>query len=107
MTMTPYQAQQMEVICETPEIRVAEITLSPSSDTPPHRHTDAEEICYCLQGELTCEVEGQQAIVLKPGERRRFIAGQEHQLRNRAETPCRFLLIHGGGKFDFVASVSR
>ena len=107
MPTTPYQAQQTEVLCETPDVRVAEITLLPSSDTPPHQHSAAEETCYCLQGELTCEVEGQQANVLKPGERRRFPAGQEHQLRNRAETPCRFLLIHGGGKFDFVASVSR
>lgn len=107
MTTTPYQAQQMEVICETPDVRVVEITLSPFSGTPRHQHTDAEEICYCLQGELTCEVGDQHAIVLKPGERRRFAAGQEHHLRNRAETPCRFLLIHGGGKFDFVASVSR
>jgi uncharacterized cupin superfamily protein len=103
MYPTPYQAQQTEIICETPEVRVAEITLSPSSDTPPHRHSKTEEICYCLEGELTCEI-GHKATVLKPGERMRFAVGQDHQLRNRTSTPCRFLLIHGGGKFDFVES---
>ena len=46
MTTMPYQAQKMEIICETPDVRVAEITLSPLSDTSPHQHTEAEEICY-------------------------------------------------------------
>ncbi len=104
MTQTPYQSQQMEVICETPDVRVVEITLGPHSDTPPHQHSEAEEICYCLQGELTCEIEGQQASVLNPGERMRFVARHEHRLSNRTGEPCRFLLIHGGGKFDFVPS---
>lgn len=106
MTKTPYQAQKMEIICETPDVRVAEITLSPLSDTPPHQHRHVEEICYCLEGELTCEV-GEQATVLKVGERMRFAAGRDHRLGNRAATPCRFLLIHGGGKFDFIASDGR
>jgi len=106
MNTTPYQAQQTEIICETSEVRVAEITLSPLSDTPSHRYSMAEEICYCLEGELTCEI-GNEATILKAGERMRFAAGQDHQLRNRAAGPCRFLLIHGGGKFDFVVLIEQ
>jgi quercetin dioxygenase-like cupin family protein len=106
MTKTPYQAQHIEMICDTLDGRVAEITLSPMSDTPPHQHTKAEETCYCLEGELTCEVGGQ-ATVLKPGERMRFAAGRDHCLRNRTDAPCRFLLVHGGGHFDFVVAEGR
>lgn len=103
MNKTLYQAQQMEVICETPDVRVAEITLAARSDTPQHQHTQAEEICYCLSGELTCEVSGQTSV-LKPGDRMRFAAGQDHELRNEADVACRFILIHGGGRFDFLRS---
>ena len=96
----------MEIICESPDVRVAEITLAPMSDTPSHQHTKAEEICYCLEGNLTCEVGGT-ATVLTPGEKMRFAAGQDHRLCNRAEKPCRFLLVHGVGQFDFVVSEGR
>ena len=106
MNNTPYQAQHMDVICQTPEVRVAEITLAPRSETPHHQHTQSEEICYCLLGELTCETAGQ-TTVLKPGERMRFAPGQDHQLRNTGEVACRFLLIHGGGCFDFLAADGR
>lgn len=101
---TPYNAQTFEVICETAEVRVTEITLPPASDTPPHRHTRAEEICYCLSGELTCQIDGKVATVLRGGDRVRFPVGSDHQLLNKADVPCRFLLIHGGGKFDFVTA---
>lgn len=106
MVTSPYQSQLIEVICETPDVRVAEITLPPRSDTPVHQHTEAEEICYCLLGELTCEVAGQTTF-LKPGERMRFASGQDHQLRNNGDVVCRFLLVHGGGRFDFLASDAR
>ena len=101
MDTAPYQSHQ-EIICETPTVRIAEITLPAHSDTPDHQHTEAEEICYCLQGELTCEI-GNGRTVLQPGDKMRFAATHHHRLRNLASRECRFLLIHGGGTFDFIA----
>lgn len=37
----------------------------------------------------------------------RFAAGRDHRLSNRNEKPCRFLLVHGVGHFDFVVSEGR
>lgn len=95
-----YQSKQ-EIICETPTVRIVEITLGPCSDTPDHQHTQTQETCYCLAGELTCEI-GNARMVLKPGDKMRFAATHHHRLRNMANSNCRFLLIHDGGKFDFV-----
>ncbi len=104
MSDKPYVPQSMEVIFETSDVRVVEIGLPGFGATPEHRHTLAQEICYCLEGELTCEVVGQTPVVLKPGHKMIFPANQEHTLSNRDQRPCRFLLIHGIGAFDFVAS---
>lgn len=104
MSKPTYAPQAMELIVDSPDVRVAEITLGPGGDTPAHEHSAVEEVCYCLEGELTCEADGTPTTVLRPGERKRFAAGLHHRLTNRGETSCRFLLVHGVGRFDFVPS---
>lgn len=98
-----YRSDSVELICDTPEVRIAEIALAAHSETPEHVHTHAPEICYCLSGELTVEGAGPAPLVLRAGEKKRFEAGSAHQLVNRSAATCRFLLIHAGGKFDFVS----
>ncbi len=104
MPTPQYQPQAVELIVDAPDVRVAEITLAAGTDTPPHEHTEVEEVCYCLAGELTCAVEGEPVAVLQPGQKIRFAAGHDHRLSNPGHSPCRFLLIHGVGRFDFVPS---
>ncbi len=102
MNNAQYKSDAMELICDTAEVRIAEITLAAHAQTPEHVHTHAPEICYCLSGELTVEHVGPQPMILRPGDKKRFEAGSAHQLVNRSGQPCRFLLIHAGGAFDFV-----
>lgn len=97
MTPSQYKPQDIDLIVNTPEVRVAEITLAPHADTPPHKHTQVPEVCYCLEGELSCHVEGHAPSVLRAGQKKTFAAGSHHQLRNTSDAPCRFLLIHGIG----------
>jgi quercetin dioxygenase-like cupin family protein len=104
MSQAPYSPQDIEIICQSADIRAMEITLAPRFDTPEHHHSEVEEICYCLSGELTVVSSGESPLTLLPGQRKRLASGLPHQLRNRTESPCRFLLIHGVGKFDFVAT---
>ena len=63
----PYQPQDLELIVNTPDVRVAEITLAPHTDTPPHKHTAVPEVCYCLEGELTCATEGESPTIVRAG----------------------------------------
>ncbi len=104
MPTPPYGPQEVELIVNTPDVRVAEITLGPRARTPEHEHTEVLEICYCLEGELTSAAAGQPTVVLGPGQKMKFLAGVDHELRNDGDRLCRFLLIHGVGRFDFVAS---
>jgi quercetin dioxygenase-like cupin family protein len=99
-----YAAQNHEVIFQTADVRVIEIALAPGFDTPEHHHTEVDEICYCLTGELTVETTGEPPETLLPGQRRRLSSGAPHRLRNLGSGACRFLLIHGVGRFDFVAT---
>lgn len=102
-----YYPVESVVICRTSDVRVVEITLGPGTQTPPHEHTNAEEVCYCLHGELTCQSPGAPPDILREGQRRVFRAGDVHMLRNDGDIPCRLLLIHTGGQFDFVIAPER
>ena len=104
MAESPYPAEKTDVVCESPDVRVAEITLPPLARVPTHRHTRSQEICWCLEGQLTWHTPDEAEHTLQPGERKTFPADQEHTLLNRREAPCRFLLVHGVGAFDFVKS---
>jgi quercetin dioxygenase-like cupin family protein len=107
MADAPYEPQEMELIVDTPDVRVAEITLAPHTDTPAHEHTRTQEVCYCLEGELRCEADGEAPTVLRAGRKKTFAAGSDHRLRNVGDAPCRFLLIHAVGRFDFVPTAGR
>src|SRR5690348_9223404 len=106
MADAPYKPQDVELIVNTPDVRVAEITLAPHTDTPPHEHTEVPEFCYCLEGEVSCRTEGESPSILRAGQKKIFAAGSDHQLRNEGDVPCRFLLIHGVGRFNFVPSTT-
>lgn len=102
MSHPTYTPQLLEVIYQTPDIRVAEINLPPFGQTPAHRHSHTDEVCYCLEGDLTCQTPDAPDGILHAGQRRDFPANSTHTLVNLGEMPCRFLLIHKGGEFDFV-----
>ncbi len=104
MPTLPHQPHAVELIVDTPQVRVSEITLAADTDTPAHEQSEVEEIFYCLAGELTCEVKGEASAVLLSGQKARCAAGRDHRLSNSGESPCRFVLIHGVGRFDFVLS---
>jgi quercetin dioxygenase-like cupin family protein len=98
----PFHAQNMEVLMEGARHHVVEVTLATGDLVPEHRHSNADEICYCLEGQLQVLVEGKSAGILAPGHRWRFPTGQAHRLVSRGPGVCRYLAIHGGGEFDFV-----
>ena len=81
---------------------MAEIILAPGTGTPPHAHSYVPEVYYCLDGELSCDVDGEPSVVLRPRQKARFAAGRDHRLSNRGAVPCRFLLVRGVGRFDFM-----
>ncbi len=99
-----YNPAKMEVIVQSSEVRVVEFLLPPHTPVPEHHHSNTEEICYCLSGELVCNVQGQRQCVLRSGERFRFAPGIDHELINEGDVPCRFVLIHGVGEFNFIPS---
>jgi quercetin dioxygenase-like cupin family protein len=99
----PYKVRSIRVIARGADVLVREYTLDPGETIPWHRHTQVADHYYGLEGMVVVETRD-------PPQRHEIRAGQTatvtpptvHSVSNRGEEPCRFLLVQGVGKYDFV-----
>ena len=99
----PYKVRRIHVVAKGADVLVREYTLDPGEFIPWHHHTSVADCYYGLEGKVTIETRN-------PAARHEAGAGQTanvtpptpHHVSNSTGEPCRFLLIQGVGKYDFV-----
>ena len=99
----PYKVRHIHVVAKVADVLVREYTLDPGEAIPWHRHSETSDYYYGLEGVVVIETRypptrheigvGQSATVTPP---------TVHHVSNPGTQPCRFLLIQGVGKYDFV-----
>lgn len=103
----PYMVHAIRVAAKGADVLVREYTLDPGERIPWHSHTEVSDYYYGLEGLVVVETR-------VPPARHEILAGQSasvapptvHQLSNPSRQRCRFLLIQGVGKYDFVKAGS-
>jgi quercetin dioxygenase-like cupin family protein len=101
-TPQPYAIAGKELIAESPDVRVTLMTLAPGEGTPWHRHSTVTDTAFRLDGEVEVQAKGpDETIRLAPGLPCRMEPGRVHRVVNLGAGPCRFLLVQGGGAYDF------
>ena len=103
MKPQPYKVRTIHVVAKGADVLVREYTLDPGEKIPWHRHSEVTDYYYGLEGRVVVETRA-------PAARRELGAGQSatvtpatvHQVFNPAKSACRFLLVQGVGKYDFV-----
>jgi quercetin dioxygenase-like cupin family protein len=99
----PYKVRSIHVVAKGDDVLVREYTLDPGDVIPWHRHTHVSDYYYGLEGVVVVETRD-------PPARHEIAAGHVatvtpptvHQVSNGGAQPCRFLLVQGVGKYDFV-----
>jgi len=99
----PYKVRNIHVVAKGADVLVREYTLDPGETIPWHRHSAVADYYYGLEGQVLVETRN-------PGLRHELGAGQSatvtpptvHQVSNTSDAPCRFLLIQGVGRYDFI-----
>ena len=99
----PYRVHGIHVVVRGTDVLVREYTLDPGEAIPWHRHSEVSDHYYGLEGTVLIETRdpaahheigaGQSAIVTPP---------TIHHISNPGTQRCRFLLIQGVGRYDFV-----
>ena len=99
----PYQAKKISVVAKGADVLVREYVLGPGEFIPWHHHTQVTDHYYSLESVVLIETRARDARrELSPGESATVTPPTAHQVSNPSGEPCRFLLIQGVGKYDFI-----
>ena len=99
----PYKVKHIHVVAKGADVLVREYTLDPGEVIPWHHHSEVEDTYYGLEGVVLVETRDPQARhEVRGGQSAKVAPPGPHQVSNPAASPCRFLLIQGVGKYDFV-----
>ncbi|MHB8666116.1 MAG: cupin domain-containing protein [Burkholderiales bacterium] len=97
------QTKKISVIAKGTDVLVREYMLGPGEFIPWHHHTQITDHFYGLEGRVTIETRAPATRrELNPGESATVTPPAAHHTSNSSDKPCRFLLIQGVGKYDFV-----
>ena len=99
----PYRVRDIHLVARGADVLVREYTLDPGESIPWHRHTHVSDYYYGLEGTTLVETREPPARhELGAGDFAKITPPAVHHVSNPGKKTCRFLLIQGVGKYDFV-----
>ena len=99
----PYQVRSIRVVARGADVLVREYTLDPGEAIPWHSHSAVSDYYYGLAGVVVIETRDPPARhEVGPGGFATVTTATIHHVSNQSTDPCRFLLVQGVGKYDFV-----
>src|SRR6516162_10265439 len=102
---TNYTVKNVETVAAGKDVQARLFTLAPGEVIPWHSHSEIADHFFVLDGELTVETRApDDCRTLGIGERYQINAGYAHQTSNRGTRDCRFLIVQGVGRYDFLRS---
>lgn len=105
MAEQSYAIRKRETVAEVPGLRVRKLSLATGQSVPWHTHTTITDTFFCMVGPMVVETDNPRARhILLPGETVAAEPGQPHYVHGVAMGPCKFMIIQGVGKYDYVAA---
>lgn len=99
----PYRVRDIHVVAKGGDVLVREYTLDPGEAIPWHHHSEVVDYYYGLEGTVLIETRDPQARhEVRAGGSARVMPPSPHRVSNPGNTSCRFLLVQGVGKYDFL-----
>lgn len=99
----PYTVRSIHVVAKGEDVLVREYMLDPGEVIPWHRHTHVSDYYYGLEGVVVVETREPPARHAVPAGKSATVSPPTvHRVSNGGTRPCRFLLVQGVGRYDFV-----
>ena len=99
----PYKVRNIHIVAKGADVLVREYTLDAGEEIPWHRHSEVSDYYYGLEGTVVIETRNPPARhEIGVGECATVMPPTVHHISNPSTRPCRFLLVQGVGKYDFV-----
>jgi mannose-6-phosphate isomerase-like protein (cupin superfamily) len=98
-----YVVKNVETIMSDAHAQARVLTLGPGQEIPWHRHSEITDHYFVLRGILTINMRKPDSRrELHVGDRQTIAPGTGHLLSNHGNVDCEFLLLQGGGSYDWI-----
>lgn len=98
-----YKIKKRERLATVDGLRVSILTLAEGEEVPWHSHTKIDDDFFCMEGPMQVETRQPDGMqILQLGETFKVPAGRPHRVSGLNGCPCRFMIMQGVGKYDFV-----
>jgi quercetin dioxygenase-like cupin family protein len=99
-----YEVKSIEPVAIGSDVQARIFTLAPGENIPWHFHKRSTDHYFVLEGALTITTREpeERVTLLSIGGTHKITPGTEHLVANRSAADCRFLLVQGGGAYDWV-----
>jgi quercetin dioxygenase-like cupin family protein len=98
-----YQVKSIEPVVIGSDVQARLFTLAPGDRIPWHYHKESTDHYFVLEGELTISTrEPDEVRTFGVGTGHKIVPGSAHLITNGSTVDCRFLLLQGVGRYDWV-----
>ena len=99
-----YEVERRARHCERPGFRISELQISAKQKVPWHFHNNTQDTFYVIAGRIRIFLRDPvENLTLSSGEVFSVAAGRPHFVKNDGESSATFLILQGGGEYDYVA----
>jgi quercetin dioxygenase-like cupin family protein len=101
-----YRVKSIEPVVAGRDVQARIFTLAPGEVIPAHSHSEITDHYFVLSGTLTIATRAPDIRRnLELGERHQISPGTIHTISNHGTSDCRFLLLQGPGRYDWVTAL--
>ena len=98
-----YEVERRALHAERPGFRISELQISPTQKVPWHYHNNVQDTFYVIAGRIRIFLrDPDEEIGLGPGEVLSVKAPRPHFVKNDGTSSATFLVLQGGGEYDYV-----
>jgi quercetin dioxygenase-like cupin family protein len=103
-----YHVKRVEPVMVGSDMQARLFTLAPGDEIPWHRHSECADHYFVLEGALTVRTwKLKREKTVQIGRHYRIAPRTPHLISNRSGADCRFLLLQGIGKCDWIKAEDR
>lgn len=100
-----YKVKRVEPVVKGSDVQARVFTLAPGETIPWHYHGQSTDHYFVLEGVLSISTREPTVVEsLTVGKSYKVLPETPHLVANRGDSDCRFLLVQGVGRYDWIAA---
>lgn len=98
----PYTIENIEVLADTPDLRMTVFTVGAGQEIPWHWHSNVSDTYFGMEGVTVVETRAPNArLEIRPGQTGMVPPKRAHHVTGKDGAGCKFAILQGVGTYDF------